>query len=83
MDEPCILLVEDSPAHATVAKYALAPAASRWSSAPRSRQRWRASRTTARPRRSAVVLDLTLPDSSGAETFDRVAGGRARRRSWC
>ena len=35
-----------------------------------------------RPRPIAVVLDLTLPDSEGVETFDRRSRS-ARRRSWC
>src|SRR5258705_11547268 len=73
MDEPCILLVEDSPPHATVAKYALAAGGvpvEHCATLAAALERL-ADANRARP--IAVVLDLTLPDSSGLETFDRVA----------
>ncbi len=73
MNEPCILLVEDSPPHATVAKYALAAAGVRVEhcvTLAAALERL-ANPDLARP--TAVVLDLTLPDSSGIETFERVA----------
>src|SRR5262249_61341364 len=73
MNEPCILLVEDSPPHATVAKYALAAGGVRVEHCVTLAAALERLADTTRPPLTAVVLDLTLPDASGTETFDRVA----------
>src|SRR5258705_2418053 len=73
MDEPCILLVEDSPPHATVAKYALAAGGVRVEHCVTLAAALERLADTSREPLTAVVLDLTLPDASGTETFDRVA----------
>jgi len=73
MNEPCILLVEDSPPHATVAKYALAAGGVRVEHCATLAAALERLADKTGPPLTAVVLDLTLPDASGTETFDRVA----------
>jgi signal transduction histidine kinase len=73
MNEPCILLVEDSPPHATVAKYALAAGGVRVEHCMTLSEALERLADKSGPPLTAVVLDLTLPDASGAETFDRVS----------
>ena len=77
MNEPCILLVEDSPPHATVAKYALAAGGVQVEHCVTLAAAIDRLSDTERPALTAVVLDLTLPDSSGVETFDRIAAAGA------
>src|SRR5258705_6122964 len=77
MDEPCILLVEDSPPHAMVAKYALAAGGVRVEHCITLSAALERLADKMRPMPTAVVLDLTLPDSSGVETFDRIAAAGA------
>src|SRR5262249_8754993 len=77
MDKPCILLVEDSDPHATVAKYALAAGGVRVEHCATLAAALERLGETDRPPPTAVVLDLTLPDSGGMETFDRVAAAGA------
>jgi signal transduction histidine kinase/HPt (histidine-containing phosphotransfer) domain-containing protein len=77
MSEPCILLVEDSPPHATVAKYALAAGGVRVEHCVTLAAALERLADKSRPPLTAVVLDLTLPDASGSETFDRVAAAGA------
>jgi signal transduction histidine kinase/HPt (histidine-containing phosphotransfer) domain-containing protein len=77
MNEPCILLVEDSPPHATVARYALAAGGVRVEHCVTLAAAIDRLSDTERPALTAVVLDLTLPDSSGVETFDRIAAAGA------
>ncbi len=73
LSEPCILLVEDSPPHAMVAKYALAAGGVRVEHCATLAAALERLQETGRPLPTAVVLDLTLPDSSGVDTFDRIA----------
>jgi CheY-like chemotaxis protein len=73
VSERCVLLVEDSPAAATIAKYALAAGGVRVEHCATLGAALARLADPERPRPSAVVLDLTLPDSSGVETFDRLA----------
>jgi signal transduction histidine kinase/HPt (histidine-containing phosphotransfer) domain-containing protein len=77
MNQPCILLVEDSPPHATVAKYALAAGGVRVEHCVTLAAAIDRLCDTTRPALTAVVLDLTLPDSSGVETFERIAAAGA------
>jgi signal transduction histidine kinase/HPt (histidine-containing phosphotransfer) domain-containing protein len=77
MTEPCILLVEDSPPAATVAKYALAAGGVRVEHCMTLAAALERLGDKAQPPLTAVVLDLTLPDASGAETFERVAAAGA------
>jgi len=72
MDEPCVLLVEDSPAHATAEEYALAAGGFRVELCRTLGAALERLGDEQRRRPIAVVLDLTLPDSDGADTFDRV-----------
>src|SRR4029450_11204279 len=77
MNEPCILLVEDSPPHATVAKYALAVGGVRVEHCATLAAALERLADKTGPPLTAVVLDLTLPDASGTETFDRGAAAGA------
>ncbi|MGH7337651.1 MAG: response regulator, partial [Myxococcota bacterium] len=77
MSKPCILLVEDSPPHATVAKYALAAGGVRVEHCATLAAALERLADKTGPPLTAVVLDLTLPDSSGVETFDRIAAAGA------
>jgi signal transduction histidine kinase len=77
MNEPCILLVEDSAPHAMVAKFALAAGGVRVEHCVTLAAAIERLSDTGRPALTAVVLDLTLPDSRGVETFDRIAAAGA------
>jgi signal transduction histidine kinase/HPt (histidine-containing phosphotransfer) domain-containing protein len=77
MSDPCILLVEDSPPHAMVAKYALAAGGVRVEHCLTLAAALERLADRSRPLPTAVVLDLTLPDSSGVETFERISAAGA------
>ncbi len=72
MSEPCVLLVEDSPTHATAAEYALVAGGFRVETCRTLGAALARLADEERAAPAAVVLDLTLPDSEGVDTLDRV-----------
>ena len=72
MSEPYVLVVEDSPSHATAAEYALVAGGFRVEICRTLRAALARLVDEQRAAPVAVVLDLALPDSDGVETFDRL-----------
>jgi signal transduction histidine kinase len=72
MDERPVLLVEDSPAHARAAEYSLTAGGFRVEVCRTLEAALARLSDAQQPAPSAIVLDLTLPDSEGVNTFDRL-----------